>query len=122
MAVKVVKSGSGILGTLGSIAQIGGMFIPGMQFLTPLGMGMSAVDKLMNGGSMNGEEQDALKSALEGATGWLKPTDGNIARRVSDAASKARTWADRVTAQTSEEDLVRTWRPYDNGGYNGWLR
>ncbi|MBQ4432088.1 MAG: hypothetical protein II877_11345, partial [Synergistaceae bacterium] len=51
--VQYVK-GSSLLGNLGTLAKVGGMFIPGAGWLTPLGYGMSAADGLINGYSTPG--------------------------------------------------------------------
>ena len=47
MAVIQTGGGGGILGTLGKIAGLGGMVIPGAQWLTPLGIGMGAADSVI---------------------------------------------------------------------------
>ena len=86
MAVQYVNSGGGLLGTLGGLAQIGGMFIPGAQWLTPLGMGMKAVN-----GAMTGNPQSAAQNIGNIAKGvitgdWINPAGGNIAKAGDDTA------------------------------------
>ena len=77
MAVIQTGGGGGFLGTLGKIAGLGGMLIPGAQFLTPLGMGMSAIDA-----AMQGNPQGALQAMAQiaGQYGdWQNPASGSMA-------------------------------------------
>ena len=46
MAVIQTGGGGGLLGMLGKAAGLGGMLIPGAQWLTPLGIGLGAADSL----------------------------------------------------------------------------
>ena len=48
MAVQYVKGGNGFLGGLGTLAQIGGL-ATGTPWVSALGMGMNAVDGMVNG-------------------------------------------------------------------------
>ena len=41
-----------MLGTLGSLATLGGTLIPGAQWLTPLGLGMGAANAAQNGNAI----------------------------------------------------------------------
>lgn len=90
MPVSVINNnrGGGLLGTLGTIASLGGMFIPGAQFLTPLGMGMSAADGLMNGNASAANLQGlgGLKDGISGLGGLLSGgiNSGNIAKSEPD--------------------------------------
>ena len=110
MAVQYVKGGSGILGNLGSLATLAGMFVPGAQWLTPLGAGMSAVDSIMNGNSGDASGTiDALGKLKEAMTGWKNPASGNIAKVASNAARAARS----VRPATSYDELAsRGWEAY----------
>ncbi|MBQ7170067.1 MAG: hypothetical protein IJR63_09240 [Synergistaceae bacterium] len=112
MAVKVVKGGNGILGNLGSIATLAGMFIPGAQWLTPLGAGMSAVNSIMNGGNAD-STIDALGKLKDVMTGWQNPASGNIAKTAGTVASAAK----GISPYESDEELARKW-----GGVNTWQR
>lgn len=109
MAVKYVNKGGGLLGTLGNLAAIGGL-IPGAQWLTPLGLGLSATDRLINGsgGGSFGDDVDALSKLKEVMNGWQNPASNNIAKSESKAAK------DEVD-KMSDEQLARRW-----GGYNQW--
>ena len=49
MAVQYVKGGNGFLGGLGTLAQIGGL-VTGTPWVSALGMGMNAVNGMMNSG------------------------------------------------------------------------
>ena len=49
MSVIQVNGGKGILGTLGTLASLGGAAF-GVPMLTTLGTGMTGIDTLMNGG------------------------------------------------------------------------
>ena len=110
MAVQYVKGGSGILGNLGSLATLAGMFVPGAQWLTPLGVGMSAVDNIMNGSSGDASDTiDALGKLKEAMTGWKNPASGNIAKVANNAARAARS----VRPETSYDELAsRGWGAY----------
>ena len=84
MSVIYGKNGGGLLGTLGSLATIGGALIPGMQWLTPLGMGLG----MMNGGGAGGGASgvtgiNSLADILNGIVcgGWANPAGGNIAKK-----------------------------------------
>ena len=92
MSVQYVQGGgSGILGTLGTLASLGGTMF-GVPMLTTLGTGMTGIDTLMNGGG-DANTIDKTGGALHDliATLWKKPTDGNIASKagtIADAAKK----------------------------------
>ena len=110
MATKVVESGGrGILGNLGNIATLAGMFIPGAQWLTPLGAGMSAVDSMMNGADSS-STIDALGKLKDVITGWQNPASGNIAKTAGTVANAAR----NVSPYVTDEELARKWSPYNN--------
>lgn len=113
MAVTVVK-GRSALGTLGTLAAIGGQAFS-VPWLSTLGLGMTGADAIMNGGNPNAEQTGALGQILNGIiNGWQKITDNNIGKiagTVSDAANK-------VVKQPTPEELVKKWG--NAGGYNGW--
>ena len=79
--IQPTGGGSSILGNIGDLAALAGMAIPGAQFLTPLGMSMKAVDRMMGnggGGSMS-DDADMVNKLKDILGGWTKPTDNNIA-------------------------------------------
>ena len=78
MAVIQTRGGGGLLGTLGSLATVGGMFIPGAQWLTPLGMGMSTVNDLMTGNTQGAGARIADYAAKNMLGKWLNPAAGTI--------------------------------------------
>lgn len=87
------NGGSGLLGTLGGLASIGGMFIPGAQYLTPLGFGMGAL-----GSAMNGNTQGAMGQILSGilSNKLMNPESESIAQ----------------SPKMTDERLFRTWGRY----------
>ena len=112
--IQVGSGGSGILGTLGTLASLGGTMF-GMPLLTTLGTGMSGVDALMNGGGNANtitQTGGALGELLKTMSGWVNPTDGNVA----STAGKIADIAKRVQKQ-SDEDLARKW----GYKYGGWF-
>lgn len=112
MAVKVANKRGGILSNLGTLAQLGGMAIPGAGWLTPLGMGMKAADSLMNGA--DGQEAvDALGTLKDTISGWKNPASGSIAKsasKASDIAKSIGSLADKDDNDTDYERLSRKWR------------
>ena len=110
MATKYVQSsGGGILGTLGGLATLGGMLIPGAQWLTPLGAGMSAVNSLMNGGGAE-SQVDALAKLKEVMSSWENPASGNIAKVASKVANNTMNAVNAVKPITSDAELYsRGW-------------
>ena len=89
MAIQYVKSSPGILSNLGDLASLGGLAIPGAGWLTALGAGMKATDRLINGrGGNNGSSTiDDLKELKDAITGWKNPATGNIAKVAGKAAN-----------------------------------
>lgn len=78
MAVIQTGGGGGFLGTLGKIAGLGGMLVPGAQWLTPLGIGLGAADSVVNG-----NPQGALTQLISGIKdgdfdSWFNPAAGNL--------------------------------------------
>lgn len=79
MAMIQTGGGGGFLGTLGKIAGLGGMLVPGAQWLTPLGIGMGAADSVVSG-----NPQGALTQLISGIKdgdfdSWFNPAAGNLA-------------------------------------------
>lgn len=79
MAVIQTGGGGGFLGTLGKIAGLGGMLVPGAQWLTPLGIGMGVADSVVSG-----NPQGALTQLISGIKdgdfdSWFNPAAGNLA-------------------------------------------
>ena len=107
MAVHYVNNNNDWLSTLGTIAGIGGQFIPGMQWLTPLGMGINTINSLSKG-----DTAGALASTISAMR-----DAGLLGNATGSAAAQ-----NPLTA----EQLTKKWQPflYDStGGYgNPWLR
>lgn len=104
MAVKVANKRGGILSNLGTLAQLGGMAIPGAGWLTPLGMGMKAADSLMNGA--DGQEAvDALGTLKDTISGWKNPASGSIAKVAGKVASTAR----KAKNMPDYDELSKRW-------------
>ena len=84
MSVIVAKNNGGMFGGMGNMLSTAGMFIPGAQWLVPLGMGMNAVDSMQSG-----DYQGALGQTLGGLMngGWLNPAAGNVAAQPGDATA-----------------------------------
>lgn len=86
MAVLQVGGGGGVLGTLGKIAGLGGMLIPGAGWLTPLGMGLGAADAAING-NPQGAVTQLLSGMARGQLGqWMNPAAGTLAKAQDEAA------------------------------------
>lgn len=101
MPVQVINNnrGGGLLGTLGTIASLGGMFIPGAQFLTPLGMGLGAANSLMNG--------NASASTIQGLGGLPEGINGLVTSLGSKAPENI------AQQEMSDEELLRRgWGAY----------
>jgi len=80
MAVQTVQSGGGggLLGGLGSLFSLGGMLIPGAQWMTALGTGMGAVNGMMQG---NPSGMINMAQGVKDAGGfgnWINPAQGNL--------------------------------------------
>ena len=103
------KRGNSILGTLGTLATLGGMAF-GVPWLSALGTVSSGADALINGGggsssgSVAQETGGALGTVLNGLKDiWTKPTDNNIAKtQEQQAADKIQSIGEKSgTAKTS---------------------
>lgn len=79
MAVIQTGGGGGLFGTLGKIAGLAGMVVPGAQWLTPLGIGMGAADSLASGNPQGALSQLVSGVASGGFDSWLNPAAGNLA-------------------------------------------
>lgn len=78
MAVIQTGGGGGFLGTLGKIAGLGGMLVPGAQWLTPLGIGLGAADSVANG-NPQGALTQLFSGIASGSFGnWANPAAGNL--------------------------------------------
>lgn len=120
----------GILGTLGMLATLGGTAL-GMPWLSTLGMGMSGVDSLMNGGGSSAggtqaakQTGGALSELLKGIkTGtWENPADGNPASgQPGDDTRVLR--VREALSQPTDEELAQRWGGYPTPGWintTGW--
>lgn len=101
MAVIQTGGGGGILGTLGKIAGLGGMVIPGAQWLTPLGIGMGAADSVIGGNPQGAVSQLVSGLASGGFGDWFNPASGNLA-----------------VNQTAWDQILPELRK--RGGWGGW--
>lgn len=104
MAVHYVQNNNDWLSTLGKLAALGGEFIPGMEWLTPLGMGMNGVNSALKGDAMG-----AVASTISGMkdAGWLKG--------VND------TTATDIAKNPFYDQATKNWQSFYNRGYNSWL-
>ena len=78
MAVIQTGGGGGLLGMLGKAAGLGGMLIPGAQWLTPLGIGLGAADSVVSGNPQGALSQLISGVALGGFDSWTNPAAGNL--------------------------------------------
>ena len=101
MAVIQTGGGGGILGTLGKIAGLGGMVIPGAQWLTPLGIGMGAADSVIGGNPQGALSQLVAGVASGGFDNWINPASGNL-----------------TVNQTAWDQMLPELRK--RGGWGGW--
>lgn len=85
---QVIKQQSGILGTLGNLASLGGM-MTGQPWLTALGTGMSGVDTLMNGDGTAASKDEVAKKTGEAwkeiydrmKARWKNATEDNVTKK-----------------------------------------
>ena len=87
------------LSSLGKLTALGGEFIPGMEWLTPLGMSMQGINSALKGDAMG-----AVANTISGMkdAGWLKG--------INDTATND-------IAQNS----FNNWQPFYKRGYDSWL-
>lgn len=114
MSVQYVQGGGGLLGTLGNLASIGGMFIPGAQWLTPLGMGMSTVNDLMTGNTQGAGARLAGYAADNMLGKWLNPAAGTI----SNAEGVVTKSDPQITDEWRKSMILQNQDPY--GRRNAW--
>ena len=82
------QSKNNSLGLLGSLAFFGGT-LTGQPWLTALGTGMNAANKMINGqGNMNDMKtnQDAFQESMEGLWNLVNPASNNIAKAPGDGS------------------------------------
>ena len=114
MAVIQTRGGGGLLGTLGSLATIGGMFIPGAQWLTPLGMGMSTVNDLMMGNTQGAGARIADYAAKNMLGKWLNPAASTIANSTGIVTKPDA----QITDDWRKAMILQNQNPYTRG--NAW--
>lgn len=120
MAVEYVKSKDNTLGMLGTLANVGGM-VTGTPWLTSLGLGLGAMNSMVNGELPTEKQEGGLSEILtalkDKINTWKNPAKDNIAKAaktISDAAKK-------VASQPTDEELAAMWGRYaGTAGYNGW--
>ena len=126
---------NGILGTLGTLASLGGT-LTGQPWLTTLGMGMRGLDGVLNGGSTStggnaqtagGTNTDWEKILSKLKEGWKNPASGNVAKS-ADAQAKEEiarrfgTIAQPIaTAANSVGSTQPVWNPYLLPSGSNWL-
>ena len=88
------NNGNNWLGTLGGLATLGGMVIPGAEWLSTLGMGMKAANSAMNGQTPTEKEQNALDELLKGITGnfFQNPASGSMINQNKINELNSRGW------------------------------
>ena len=93
MAVIYAQGNNGLLGTLGSLATLGGKLIPGAQWLTPIGLGMEGINAAMNGSPLG-----ALRAM------------GKLAKLKNPLGTD------------DDDEIAKKWSPFLNGGWgsNPW--
>ena len=93
MAVIYTQGNNGLLGTLGSLATLGGTVLPNAQWLTPIGLGMGGMNAAMNGD----------------ATGALWAM-GKMAKM------------NLPSQPVANDDITKKWSPFLHGGWgsNPW--
>ena len=79
MSVIYANNGNNFLGTLGGLATLGGMVIPGAEWLTTLGMGMNTANSAMNGQNSKENEQNALEKLFKGLV-FQNPASGSMVK------------------------------------------
>lgn len=133
--IQAQSKGGGILGTLGTLATLGGAAF-GVPWLGAVGTGMKAADTLMNGNSSYSDQAQAtgdLGEVLNGvlnSLGLAKLSDNNIAKSAEEQAkekirtivSNATNAAKRITPPLTDTELAAKWGN-SNGYYTtpGWI-
>lgn len=94
------RSGGGLLGTLGTIAGIGGSLF-GAPWLGALGMGMNAANAAMNGNPAG--VASAMSGIMNGEYGGMQnPMAGNIAQSEEEQALRA--WQEAMMRQQMSQN------------------
>ena len=96
------KKSNGILGTLGTIATLGGT-LTGQPWLSALGMGMQGANAMMNGDTSTDtatKTSGALNEVLSGLKDiWSTPTDDNPAKsEAKNAMDKLKKIANKASS------------------------
>ena len=100
MAVHYVNNNNDWLSTLSKLAALGGEFIPGMEWLTPLGMGMNGINSALKGDAMG-----AVASTISGMkdAGWIKGVN------------------DTTATDVAKNPFNNGWQSFYKRGYDSWL-
>ena len=109
MAVTYVKEKDNTLGALGTLATLAGM-ATGAGWLTPLGMGLNAMNASMNGKDQLAQDTalDIIKGLKEGR--WKNSASGNPASgNIAKVADKVKKVAGKVS------NISPSWAGYGNG-------
>ena len=118
MSTIVAKSGSGLLGTLGGLATLGGALIPGAGWLTPLGTAMGTANSMMNGGTGGGGgQQGGLSNILDAITGMANTIGGGTI-----TGKKTQLRGSETDAELNNMWGQNPYASYIYGGANPWLR
>ena len=110
-------NGPSLLGTLSGLASLAGTFIPGAQILTPLGLGLGAIDAAQQGDYIG--MGNALNKIRSGD--WKKQeTQSNTKSNTSSTLKKIPNSVVKpitVLQELTDEELAQKWGPAFNGTY-----
>lgn len=124
--IKQEKKRNNTLGTLGTLASLGGA-ITGQPWLSALGIGMSGANAMMNGDASSGtidKTAGSINEVLSGLKGiWTNPADNNIAKTPEKATQDKA----RAALGMTDEELAKKWgnlppigSNWGNGLGSGW--
>ena len=100
MAVIMAPRGGGLLGTLGTLAGVGGTLF-GAPWLGALGAGMNAVDAAMQGNP--GGVASAMSGIMNGEFGGMQsPAGASIAR--TEEANALKAWQEAMMRQMLQQE------------------
>ena len=121
MALTYVDGGgSGLLGTLGGLATIGGA-LTGQPWLTGLGTAMGTADRMMNGGG--GGSGGQVASGENGANTLLGVLSELFNKKKNNPASGNIAKINTELSTADENDILKNWsrsyNPYLAGSYYG---
>ena len=103
------NNGPSLLSTLSGLATLAGTFIPGAQVLTPIGMGMGAIDAAQQG------NYTEMNNAIKGIrTGDWKNNNKN---QKTNSANKKANLVMPTAQQQEDAYLAKTWGPAYYGTY-----